>query len=217
MPHRPRRISLTALLSVSFAILGTLPLIGVILLNQTRLEDSVLASLDRQLEEVEKHALDTVNTLQEEATHVMPVVAATVASDVDRYRGPAIDPVLHAAVAAIPAIDAMYVSFEDGAHRVVTRVDPDRRKTDARIPAEARWHSSWIDAFSAGAQRSRHRSHHAEWGRLVGDGWTEPTELDLRSLPHYQRAQQTGDLSMVEPSINGAGFSPTSQTSSWSP
>jgi len=197
-----RSIPLSLVLAVGFAVLGTLPLIGLLFLDQTRLEDAVLANLSRQLVSVERHALATVATLQEDATHVMPLVAATVAADLARYQGPDVDHVLQAAMAPIPAIDAMYVSFEDGSHRVVTRVDPDRRQTDARIPADARWHAGWIDADTAGDQRSRHRTFHAEWGSTLGPGWSEPSSLDLRTLAHYQRARETGGLSMVEPTLN---------------
>lgn len=202
MADHDRRISFTALLATSFAILGTLPLVGLLILNQVRLEGAILASLDRQLEEVENHALDTVAALEGEATHVMPVVAATVASDLERYKGPSVDDVLHAAVAAVPAIDAMYVSFEDGTHRVVTRVDRDRRQADPRIPDEALWHSSWIDPFDVGTSRTRHRSYYAAWGALLDARWDEPSDLDLRALPHYRQARETGKPVMVEPEIN---------------
>ncbi|HCH66719.1 MAG: hypothetical protein CL927_00265 [Deltaproteobacteria bacterium] len=202
MTIRSRSISFTAVLALGFAVLATLPLVALLLLNQSRLEVAILASLDRQLEEVKDHALGTVRSLRDEAAQVLPVVAATVVSDLDRYRGSAVDNVLHAAVVAVPGIDAMYVSFEDGAHRVVTRMDLDRREGDVRIPAGARWHSSWIDPFSAGAKRSRHRAFHGEWGAQVEAQWKEPTTLDLRALPHYRRAQETGSLAMIEPTIN---------------
>lgn len=189
-------------MAVGFALLGTLPLIGFVLLYQTHVEHAVVASLQRQLREAGRHALVSVNSLQEDATYVMPVVAATISSDLERFKGPEVYSVLHAAMAPNPAIDAMYASFEDGTHRVVTRVDQDRRRQDPRIPEQARWHSSWIDPFSVGPARARHRSFHSEWGTLLDARWSEPTTLDLRELSHYGRAAETRALAMVEPTIN---------------
>jgi len=54
---------------------------------------------------------------------------------------------LYRALTSAAHIDAVYVSFEDGYHRVVTRIDEDRRRADPRIPATANWHSSYIDAI----------------------------------------------------------------------
>ena len=202
MPIPRRSIQLTTVLSVGFAVLGTLPLIGLLWLNQTRLEDAVLKSLDRQLQDAERDALETVTTLHEQATHVMPLLATTVASDLERFRGPTVDNVLHAAMVSVPAIDAIYVSFEDGSHRVVSRVDRDRRQTAARIPAEARWHISWINPVSDDPERKRHRNFHSDWGTPLEAVWAEDTQFDPRTLPHYRRALQTGSMSMVKPSIN---------------
>jgi adenylate cyclase len=67
-------------------------------------------------------------------------------------------------VTSAAEIDAAYVSFEDGYHRVVTRIDDDRRRSDPKIPATANWHSSFIDDFSAGESRKRHRTFFDTWG-----------------------------------------------------
>jgi class 3 adenylate cyclase len=98
-------------------------------------------------------------------------------------------------------IDAVYVSFEDGYHRVVTRMDADRRKSDARIPAQANWHSSYIDEFAAGAGRLRHRTFFDVWPQVIGQ-FDVDTKFDIRKLPHYKGAKDTGRLAIAEPSIN---------------
>ena len=59
---------------------------------------------------------------------------------------------LYQALTSAPQIDAAYVSFEDGYHRVVTRIDDDRRRSDPKIPPTANWHSSYIDGFSAASR-----------------------------------------------------------------
>ena len=75
---------------------------------------------------------------------------------------------LYDALISAPQIDAVYTTFENGFHRVVTRVDDDRRRSDPRIPANAKWHMSFIDDFSAGADRKRHRTFYETWPTPVG-------------------------------------------------
>ena len=40
-------------------------------------------------------------------------------------------------------------------HRVVTRMDDDRRRSDPKVPAIANWHSAYIDSFSGSPRRVR--------------------------------------------------------------
>ncbi len=70
---------------------------------------------------------------------------------------------LYDALVSAPQIDAVYASFENGFHRVVTRVDDDRRRSDDRIPANAKWHMSFIDDFSSSVDRKRHRTFYETW------------------------------------------------------
>jgi adenylate cyclase len=100
-----------------------------------------------------------------------------------------------------PEIDAAYVSFDDGYHRVVTRIDDDRRRSDPRIPATANWHSSFIDDFSAGEDRKRHRTFFDTWEHVVG-AYDVASTLDVRTLPGYAAAKQSGTLVVSDPAIN---------------
>src|SRR5712671_1450610 len=74
---------------------------------------------------------------------------------------------LYRALTSAPQIDAAYVSFEDGYHRVVTRMDDDRRRSASKIQPTANWHSSYIDDFSAGKNRARHRTFFDTWAHAV--------------------------------------------------
>jgi adenylate cyclase len=76
---------------------------------------------------------------------------------------------LYRALTSAEQIDAVYVSFEDGYHRVVTRMDDNRRRSDPRIPRSANWHSSYIDDFSAGTNRRRHRTFFDTWPHVIGE------------------------------------------------
>ena len=45
------------------------------------------------------------------------------------------------------------LAMEDGCHRVVTRVDENRRTAHRNIPEEANWHSGWITPYSNSSER----------------------------------------------------------------
>jgi hypothetical protein len=110
---------------------------------------------------------------------------------------------LYDALISAPQIDAVYASFENGFHRVVTRVDDDRRRSDARIPANARWHMSFIDDFSAGADRKRHRTFYETWPTPLSRYSISAANNDLRvTVPQYQLARQSLDLVVTDPFIN---------------
>jgi class 3 adenylate cyclase len=108
---------------------------------------------------------------------------------------------LYRALTSAAHIDAAYVSFEDGYHRVVTRIDEDRRRADPRIPATANWHSSYIDAITFALSRTRHRKFFDIWPHQVGN-YDVGTNTDIRLLPGYQAAKTTRTLAVTEPSIN---------------
>src|SRR5260370_30821616 len=108
---------------------------------------------------------------------------------------------LQCALSSAPHLDAAYVSFEDGYHRVVTRIDEDRRRADPRIPATANWHSSYIDAITYALLRVRHRKFFDIWPHEVGN-YDVATDTDIRILPGYQSAKTTRTLAVTEPLIN---------------
>jgi class 3 adenylate cyclase len=113
---------------------------------------------------------------------------------------------LYRALTSAAHIDAVYVSFEDGYHRVVTRIDEDRRREDPRIPATANWYASSIDAIKYALLRVRHRTFFDIWPHEVGT-FDVATEADARTWPGYQSAKTTRTLIVTEPSINpNTGF-----------
>ena len=117
------------------------------------------------------------------------------------FRTEASADLLYRALISGEQVDAVYVSFEDGYHRVVTRMDEDRRRSDPKIPANANWHSSYIDDFSVGKDRARHRLFFETWGHSVG-GYSVPSNLDIRVLDGYAEARSTRGLVITEPTIN---------------
>jgi class 3 adenylate cyclase len=114
---------------------------------------------------------------------------------------------LYRALTSAAYIDAAYVSFEDGYHRVVTRIDEDRRRADPKIPAAANWHSSYIDAITFALSRVRHRTFFDIWAHEIGK-YDAGTDTDIRTLPGYQAAKTTRTLAVTEPSVNPDTGSP---------
>ncbi len=128
-------------------------------------------------------------------------LAEVAAADPGYFRTEQSNDLLYRALTSASHIDAVYVSFEDGYHRVVTRIDEDRRRSDPRIPAAANWHASYIDAITFALSRVRHRKFFDVWPHLIG-GYDVATDLDIRTLPGYQTAKTTRTLAVTEPAIN---------------
>jgi adenylate cyclase len=109
--------------------------------------------------------------------------------------------VLYRALVSADQIDALYVSLEDGYHRVVTRIDADRRRSDPRIPPRANWHSSWIDPFGV-TPRQRHRTFFETWPTPIEGSYAVDSELDVRTMVQYRIARLNNALGVTEPTIN---------------
>jgi len=128
-------------------------------------------------------------------------LAELAAADPGYFRTEESRDLLYRALTSAAHIDAAYVSFEDGYHRVVTRIDEDRRRADPRIPATANWHSSYIDAITFALSRVRHRNS-STYGPIKSVPMMFPTDTDIRTLPGYQAAKTTRTLAVTEPSVN---------------
>jgi adenylate cyclase len=129
------------------------------------------------------------------------LLAQVTADDPAFFRTQRSNDVLFRTLTTADEIDAAVVSFEDGYHRAVTRIDDDRRRSDQRIPRNASWHANFIDDFSLGENRSRHRTFFDTWGHVVGE-YAVPTTTDYRTTSGYPEAKQSGTLAVVEPQVN---------------
>ena len=85
----------------------------------------------------------------------------------------------------------------------------DRRRSDPQFPPTANWHSSYIDDFSAGENRRRHRTFFDTWPHAAGRYEVE-TAMDVRALPHYKA---TRSLVVTQPAIRLQ--TPVTRCSSW--
>src|SRR5258708_8029327 len=158
-----------------------------------RLEDAVIQA---------SHAgLERTQFLIESTESPLRFLADVAAADPGYFRTEQSNDLLYRALTSAAHIDAVYVSFEDGYKRVVTRIDEDRRHADPRIPAAANWHASYIDAITFAFSRVRHRKFFDIWPHQVGE-YNVATDVDIRSLPGYQAAKVTRTLAVTDPSIN---------------
>ncbi len=203
----PPRTRLQFSISAIFALL-ILPALGAIIAfsyyeNVRNLNNVAQRSIDRARDEAVRMGADFF----EPVAATIRLVAEVATAHPEFFRTEESRDTLYAALISAPQIDALYTSFEDGYHRVVTRMDEDRRRSDSRIPARANWHSSYIDAYAAGAERARHRTFFEKWPDVIG-GYTEPSTFKVRALPHYNAAHEHSGFAITEPIINPDTGSP---------
>ena len=92
-------------------------------------------------------------------------------------------------------IDAAYVSFEDGYHRVVTRIDDDRRRSDPKFHRRRTGIPAISMAFPARRDGVRHRTFFDTWPHVVGSydvGAIEDIRA-LRGLPGGEGSSRASD------------------------
>jgi ABC-type nitrate/sulfonate/bicarbonate transport system substrate-binding protein len=192
---------LSAVMSVLFVCLSIPILIFILLYNYHTNTVAMVSTLRADVAKTNQASIESTENLIQPVASTLRLLAAAAAADPSFFRTEQSRDFLYRALTAAPQIDAAYVSFEDGYHRVVTRIDDDRRRSDPQIPLTANWHSSYIDGFSAGKDRARHRTFFDTWPHVVGQ-YESGSTLDIRTLPGYQAAKESGSLVITQPSIN---------------
>ena len=188
-------------MALVFVSLSIPVLVFVLVYNYNRTSAAIIATLHEQVAKTRLATIESAQNLVQPVTGTLRLLAEVVASDPSLFKTEPSRELLYRALISADQIDAIYVSFEDGYHRVVTRMDDRRRRSDPKIPPSANWHSSYIDDFSAGKNRSRHRTFFDTWPHVVGD-YAVPATVDIRTLPHYKGAKATGSLAATDLSIN---------------
>ncbi|MBV8412400.1 MAG: hypothetical protein JOY64_32590 [Alphaproteobacteria bacterium] len=204
----PRAIRLQASIAAVFAALSLPALAIVIAFSYVENLRNLAAVSERFIARARDDAVEMTHEMIAPVAATLRLLAMAEATTPGFFRFDRSADFLFEALNAAPQIDAVYASFEDGYHRVVTRIDEDRRRSDQRIPGNARWHMSYIDSFSAGADRQRHRTFYENWPTVIG-GYSFPTTLDVRrAAPHYELTRETRALSVSDPFINPDTDSP---------
>jgi class 3 adenylate cyclase/ABC-type nitrate/sulfonate/bicarbonate transport system substrate-binding protein len=195
---RPR---LSLIMSLLFIGLSIPILIFILIYNYNKNSAGMVAILNEAVAQTSLAGVERTQDLIENTESSLRFLAEVAAIDPGYFRTEQSRDLLYRALTSATHIDAAYVSFEDGYHRVVTRIDEDRRRADPRIPATANWHSSYIDAITYALLRVRHRKFFDIWPHEVGN-YDVATDTDIRILPGYQAAKTTRTLAVTEPSIN---------------
>jgi class 3 adenylate cyclase/ABC-type nitrate/sulfonate/bicarbonate transport system substrate-binding protein len=195
---RPR---LSLIMSLLFIGLSIPILIFILVYNYSKNSVAIVSTLNDAVIQTSRAGVERTEDLIESTESPLRFLAQVAATDPGYFRTEQSNDLLYRALTSAAHVDAVYVSFEDGYHRVVTRIDQDRRLADPRIPATANWHSSYIDAITFAFSRIRHRKFYDIWPHQVGN-YDVATDTDIRLLPGYQAAKITRTLSVTEPSIN---------------
>jgi class 3 adenylate cyclase/ABC-type nitrate/sulfonate/bicarbonate transport system substrate-binding protein len=195
---RPR---LSLVMSLLFIGLSIPILIFILIYNYNKNSAAMVSILNDAVAQTSRSGVERTANLIDSTETPLRFLAEVAAADPSYFRTEQSNDLLYRALTSAAHIDAVYVSFEDGYHRVVTRIDEDRRRSDPRIPAAANWHASYIDAIIFALSRVRHRKFFDVWPHLIG-GYDVATDMDIRTLPGYQTAKITRTLAVTEPSIN---------------
>ena len=195
------KLSLSTVITMGLAVLIVPVLVFILIFNYQRNSSAMLDILQEQIDRSLKNSIKATDDLIRPVAGTLKVVAKMVVADPNFFKTERSREMLYQALTSADQIDAIYVSFEDGYHRVVTRIDADRRRAHPNIPPQANWHSSYIDEFAAGANRRRHRTYFDTWPNAIGKEDVE-TKVDVRIQSHYKQAKETRRLAIAEPAIN---------------
>jgi adenylate cyclase len=194
-------LKLSAVMAAVFVCLSIPILIFILLYNYERTSAAIVSTLREDVAKSNQASIESTELMFRPVNGTLRMLAGMAAIDPNFFRTEASADLLYRALTSGEQIDAIYVSFEDGYHRVVTRIDDDRRRSDPKIPASANWHSSYIDDFSAGKDRARHRTFSDTWPHVVGQ-YSVPSTLDVRTTLGYADARESGGVVITEPTIN---------------
>jgi class 3 adenylate cyclase/ABC-type nitrate/sulfonate/bicarbonate transport system substrate-binding protein len=195
---RPR---LSLIMSLLFIGLSIPILIFILVYNYSKNSAAIVSTLNDAVIQTSHAGIERTEVLIESTESPLRFLADVAAADPGYFRTEQSNDLLYRALTSAAHIDAIYVSFEDGYHRVVTRIDEDRRQADPRIPAAANWHASYIDAITFAFARTRYRKFFDVWPHEVGK-YDVATDVDIRFQPGYQAAKTTRTLAVTEPAIN---------------
>jgi class 3 adenylate cyclase/ABC-type nitrate/sulfonate/bicarbonate transport system substrate-binding protein len=196
-----RRLRLSLIMSLLFIGLSIPVLIFILIYNYTKNSAGMVSILNEAVAQASRAGVERTQDLIENTESPLRFLAEVASADPGYFRTEQSNDLLYRALTSGVYIDAAYVSFEDGYHRVVTRIDEDRRRADPKIPATANWHASYIDAITFALSRVRHRKFFDIWPNQVGK-YDVGTDTDIRTLPGYQSAKTTRTLAVTQPSIN---------------
>lgn len=197
MPKR-RPYSLRATLILAFSALS-LPVLALVLsLSYWR----NIQSTKELLHDEEARAHETIERIVHvffrSAVNNLEILAALSATQKNFFRSAESNNVLHTTLMWEKHIDHIYVTYEDGYVRGVSRINDERKHNDPNVPADAVWHSQTIEPVAGSKELMRHQTFYAAWPTSIKT-MSEPSSYDARELPHYMGAKKTGHEFLSEP------------------
>ena len=205
--HAFGAMHLSAVMAGLFVLLSIPVLIFILIYSYRQNVAAINATLSDAVAKTRQASIEDAENLINPVAGTLTLLAAVAADNPETFRNEESRELLYEALTSAKQIDAAYVSFEDGYHRVVTRIDDDRRRSDPAIPPNANWHSSYIGSFGAQLRRVRHRTFFDVWPHVIGNNDVE-TFQDVRALKGYQAAKEARALIIEQPSVNPDTGSP---------
>jgi hypothetical protein len=188
-------MSIKKSLFLGYLVLFVLPLVCIVYYTFNLNREFALGTIEGTFESGLKQTVTSISEPLEISQGLMRVVSEVAANSQKMVRLEGFNFILKSALSSNKHLDAIYVSLEDGYHRVVTRVDAYRRNSDKGMPAKAEWTSSVIEPFAvAGVYRKRKIKYYAQWPLVISRGEQETNKLDIRALDHYVTAKEKQKL-----------------------
>jgi adenylate cyclase len=112
-----------------FVYLSVPILILILLFSYYENSAEIGSILDREIAKTQQLSVDDAEDFINPIASTLRLLAGMAAVDPELFRTEESRELLYRAVTSSEQIDAVYASFEDGYHRVVTRIDDDRRRS----------------------------------------------------------------------------------------
>ncbi len=189
---------LSAVMAGLFVLLSIPVLVFILVYNYRQNAAAINTTLNDVVAKTKQASIEDGQNIVNPVAATLALLAAVASEDPAVFRKDESRNLLYQALTSARQIDAAYVSFEDGYHRVVTRIDDDRRRSDPKIPASANWHAGFIDSFAGSLRRVRHRTFFDTWPRVI-DSYDVPTIEDIRTLAGYQATKAAHALIVEGP------------------
>ena len=117
-------------MSLLFIGLSIPILIFILIYNYNRNSAGMVAILNDAVTQTSQAGVERTHDLIESTESLLRFIAEVATADPQYFRTDQSNDLLYRALTSAAHIDAVYASFEDGYHRVVTRIDEDRRRSD---------------------------------------------------------------------------------------
>src|SRR5262249_10629768 len=118
-----KKPKLSTVMAAFFVCLSIPILIFILFYNYYRNSEAMMATLKYEVAKTRQASIENVEGMIHGVAGTLNLLAVVVAAEPDFFRTDRSREVLFRALTSAEEIDAAFVSFEDGYHRAVTRID----------------------------------------------------------------------------------------------